>query len=126
MSDLPTVGQGEIICPYCGFYERDDLRPEEGIEDCDCSNCGKTFQLETSFTVTYCGTTFENIKNSIEESINYWKNSDHPFSKDVLEMLMTELFEINEKIKKSELRLESYRKSGLFLEEDVKNGNQNS
>lgn len=132
MSDLPTYGHDAIICPYCGYSDSDDLRPEPVTEDYECGNCGETFQLETEITVTYTGTKFEDIQKSIEESIEYWKNPDPKYKEDVnlpgrvTDMLMTELQEIKDKIKKSKLRLEKYRQSGLFLEEDVKNGSQDS
>lgn len=122
MSDLSTYSTDSIICPYCDHEHYDDLPYEDKTESFDCENCGKTFQLTIEMSISYTGQKFEVIKKGLEERIEYWKNPDEKFKQDpnlpgrVTEMLMDELQEINDKIKRADANLKKLRESGLFLE----------
>lgn len=131
MSELPITSNDSIICPYCGHKHCDDLPYTDATKEFDCENCGKEFQLEIETTISYTAQKFENIQKELEERIEYWKNPADQFKKDpnlpgrVIEMLMTELQEVKDKIKAADARLEKYKKSGLFLREEI-NADTNS
>lgn len=42
----------EVTCPYCGYECSDSWEMSEGEHE--CSDCGRTFDIEKNVTVTYC------------------------------------------------------------------------
>ena len=45
-----------LVCPYCGYEDRDswEVYPgEEDLEVCECGSCGKEFRAWRNISITY-------------------------------------------------------------------------
>jgi DNA-directed RNA polymerase subunit RPC12/RpoP len=43
----------EIICPWCGYKNRDSWEQEDSDDEYECPDCGKVFELEVEHEVSY-------------------------------------------------------------------------
>lgn len=53
-----TYNREGVICPYCGYLDRDSWELGDGGEGCgetECGQCEKEFTWSRSFSVTYRG-----------------------------------------------------------------------
>jgi NAD-dependent SIR2 family protein deacetylase len=69
--EMTTRVDDEIMCPYCGNVESDDLWEygyyNEGYYIHECVECGKKFELSISVTTTYKA---EPLKEVVEKLVN--------------------------------------------------------
>ena len=43
----------ELVCPWCGYQERDSWELADSDDEYECPDCGKTFAFERNIEVTY-------------------------------------------------------------------------
>jgi hypothetical protein len=60
----------EPVCPYCGHVHEDVESPKHWEGKCECSECGKFFDCELEYSVTYSST-----------QMPCWNGSPHEFKR---------------------------------------------
>lgn len=56
MSEIKTEYTRNIVCPFCGYEDRDSWevgKGQEGETETDCRDCGKTFLVVRHVSVDY-------------------------------------------------------------------------
>lgn len=46
-------GTRNIICPFCGYEDDNTWEQDESEEEIECCNCGRSFDVEVEYTVSY-------------------------------------------------------------------------
>lgn len=53
MNRSSTMYTEEIICPYCGYVERDSWEYDQKDEEYECGECGEISNLGVSIWIKY-------------------------------------------------------------------------
>lgn len=52
-SSIDHSATSDIVCPWCGYEDRDSWEVDDSDEDMECGRCEKHFSMERDVSVTY-------------------------------------------------------------------------
>lgn len=51
--DIDTDHTDNLVCPHCGYVDKDSWEMPDSSEDTKCPECGKPFGYNRECTITY-------------------------------------------------------------------------
>jgi transcription elongation factor Elf1 len=64
LNKIDTQYQAFLVCPYCGYIDRDSWEHREDEGSIECGSCNKSFNYARDVSVTY--STWDKDKNRYE------------------------------------------------------------
>jgi hypothetical protein len=51
--DIDTYRTDNLVCPHCGYIDKDSWEMPDSSDKAECPECGKTFAYDRQYDVTY-------------------------------------------------------------------------
>lgn len=78
-----SVGD-KIVCPYCGEIDYNSMEEYEGGNESNCPNCGESYELKITRTISYTTKKKESYKQYINKKLEQEiEKQNNNFFKDI-------------------------------------------
>ena len=67
-----TDSEDTILCPYCGYDDRDDRYAGEGEYEFTCSSCGKEYDCSIEVSISYSTSRKEEVNPTPDGMVQVW------------------------------------------------------